>query len=246
MPFMTWSRTLPEILSRLGKYFFISTAAVYGTGEAAEISENVLPAPISWHEYGRNKLLAEQELGRFPHLSWIIVRPCVVYGPGDSHEPRASYFFQRIFHQVPLLIPGSSEVRNNDIYVADLAALLMSCLNISEKTVLNAAGIPFTWPEYLQTLAEVLRKPLPPCRFLGMSLLEFRQWKYCKKLQFYHNAFYEFVLKTDAAQALGWLPQYSLKLGLTATWEWLWENRRALFDQPQDRFEWEKKLFAGE
>lgn len=202
------------------RYIMVSTAAVYGAADSKDIGETTPPAPIPWHDYGRNKLLAEQELVRFPHLAWIIVRPCVVYGPGDTHEPRASYFFKRISHDLPLVIPGNESIQNNDVYVEDLAELLLMCLQMPPKTIVNAAGIAFTWPEYVRTLAEAMGKSMPSCKFLNLSLDNFRRSPYCHEIRFDHNAFYDFVLNTSLARKLGWLPRYSLRDGLANTWQW--------------------------
>lgn len=215
------------------RYILVSSASVYGPKDYREkISEDCPYIPTPWHDYAYNKWLAEQELAGFPQLSWIIVRPCVVYGPGDPHEPRVSHFFRRVLHQVPIIVPGKNDICNNYLYVDDLAELMALCLHAPERTVINAGGAEaFTWPHYLEIVAEVMERPLPPCRFLGMDLEEFRRWEYCKSLQFHHNAFYNFVVDIRRARDLGWEPKFSLRRGLSATWQWLnTEQNRELRD----------------
>ena len=208
------------------RYILVSTASVYGTTEGLAISEATPVTPLSWHDYGRNKWLTEQEVYRFPQLDPVIVRPCLVYGPYDPHEPRVSHFFVRIYHQVPIIIPGHSDAHNNYLYVGDLARLLCQALSFPSQTVVNAAGgETFTWPDYLATLATVMDKPLPPCHYLGMSLDDLRQWEHCHELPFHHNAFYDFALDIERAAALGWQPQVSLRQGLSDCWRWLQQER---------------------
>ncbi len=62
---------------------YVSSLAAGGpSAGATPIDEDVSPHPVS--AYGRSKLAGEAELLRAPAgLSWSIVRPPIVYGPGE-------------------------------------------------------------------------------------------------------------------------------------------------------------------
>ena len=217
---------IAELFQKPTRYIFLSTAAVYGELTSRNILETHPPNPIDWHDYGRNKSLAEQEILKFPHLHYTIIRPTIVYGPGDRQEPRASYFFRHFHTQIPILIPGKAEVLNNYIYVKDLGTLLLKSLEADSNIILNAGGPEiFNWPQYLKTLSEVMNQKLPPCEYKNLSLKEFRENKEYRKLQFHHNAFHDFVLNLDRAKSIGWTPNYFLEQGLKETWKWLKENK---------------------
>lgn len=220
--------TVGDTFTRPTRYIFVSSAAVYGTTNSRSIDENTPHAPLDWHDYGRNKWLAEQEIRRFRQLDTVIVRPGVVYGPNDPHEPRASYFFRKLYLGLPIAIPGRDDVANNYIYVDDLAELLCGCLTMPPGTIINAGGEMFTWPQYLDDLSHIMARR-SPCVYLGMSLAEFRHWTLCQELAFHHNAFHDFVLDTARAQHFGWRPRHSLQQGLQATWQWLqWQRTQKL------------------
>lgn len=227
------------------RYIMVSSIAVYGIPHTVTpLREDAPKTPIEWHDYGRNKLLTEQETENNSTFHWCIVRPATVYGPQDPHEPRASHFFYRIFQQIPLLIPGYPNVHNNYIYVDDLADLLFACLNAPATSILNVGGPSFTWIQYLQTLAKIMNSRLPPCKFLQLSLEQFRHWQHCKKLQFHHNAFYDLVLDSTRAQQLGWYPRHSLAQGLKKTWQWLRDSRLSKLVDKQPDLQWERELWS--
>ena len=227
------------------RYIYVSTAAVYGLPEPAQLlDEDTIPSPVTDHAYGCNKRLAEQALIQ-SSLSFVIVRPCVVYGPCDSQKQRAWYFFRRIQQNIPLLIPGRQEVKNNYIYVEDLADLLIQAIKFPSRTIVNAAGAEiFTWETYLHTLAKIMGTSLPPVRALAMTLKQFKNWQYARRLHFYHNAFSDFTLDISRAQNLGFNPGYSLAEGLKNTWNWL-QAGPEIFNTREESFELEKELFAS-
>lgn len=68
----------------VSRFVFVSSIAVYGRSVAAEaLDESTPPAPKD--PYGRSKLEAEQALARAAEghaMTWTVVRPPLVYGPG--------------------------------------------------------------------------------------------------------------------------------------------------------------------
>ncbi len=220
-------RTTFEIINNKDTlYIYVSSSAVYGSENSHSISEKTPPTPLEKHKYGENKKQAEKTLQSLTE-KYLIIRPSLVYGPYDSQKHLAYYFFQRIWQQVPLVIPGQLEVQNNFVFVRDLVELLFLSLDFSSwSRTINVGGPSFSWQKYLETLALVMQKELPPVICANLSLDEFKKSDYSKKLCFYHNSFYNFVLDTRLAQESGWQAQYSLNDGLSDTWHWLQQKER--------------------
>jgi nucleoside-diphosphate-sugar epimerase len=70
-------RTAPDAL-----FLAVSSQAAAGPSRAGRaVEEEDLPRPVSW--YGTSKREGEESVARDWPGPWIIVRPSVVYGPGD-------------------------------------------------------------------------------------------------------------------------------------------------------------------
>jgi nucleoside-diphosphate-sugar epimerase len=105
------ARNIREIL-------FTSSIAVYGPGER-EVDESVIPQPVS--DYGRSKLMAEQIHAQWqlaaPDRRLVVVRPGVVFGPGEhgnymrlAKALRSGYF----------VFPGRTDTVKSGGYVSEL------------------------------------------------------------------------------------------------------------------------------
>jgi len=64
----------------IGRFIEVSTAQVYDAGKKASGEEDKVKP---WTKLAKAKLAAEEEIKKINGLSWIIVRPAIVYGPGD-------------------------------------------------------------------------------------------------------------------------------------------------------------------
>ena len=112
------------------KIIFTSSVAVYGfatpnTDETGEIKP--------FNEYGRTKFLAEEvyrEWNKLPKNSLIIVRPTVIFGPGN----RGNVF--NLFKQIangPFIMVGSGENKKSMASVFNVAAFLDACIKSQQK-----------------------------------------------------------------------------------------------------------------
>jgi nucleoside-diphosphate-sugar epimerase len=97
---------------RLKKYVFVSSASVYEPTAAASRED----APLApWTAVAESMLRCERALAAVPGLPLVVLRPALVYGPGDfgSLMPRcvvaASY--QRAGERMELLWDGSAKLR---------------------------------------------------------------------------------------------------------------------------------------
>jgi len=97
---------------RLKKYVFVSSASVYEPTAAASRED----APLApWTAVAESMLRCERALAAVPGLPLVVLRPALVYGPGDfgSLMPRcvvaASY--QRAGERMELLWDGAAKLR---------------------------------------------------------------------------------------------------------------------------------------
>lgn len=113
---------LAKWAERMGvpRILFFSSISVYGRAELPT-TENSLTAPET--PYGMSKLLAEQELAHWRQRNDAtlgVVRPGVVFGPGDDGN------FSRLARAVRrgwFVFPGRTDTRKAAIYVKDLVEL---------------------------------------------------------------------------------------------------------------------------
>jgi len=65
---------------KVGKFIEVSTAQVYDSGKKASAEDDKVKP---WTKLAKAKLTAEEELRKIQGLNLVIVRPAIVYGPGD-------------------------------------------------------------------------------------------------------------------------------------------------------------------
>ena len=97
-----------------------SQAAVGPSRNGTPVREVDPPEPVSW--YGRSKLRGEQALARCHPGPWCIVRPSVVYGPGDIGLLQLFSIVARGL--APILAGGQRRVQL--LAAGDLAQLLFA------------------------------------------------------------------------------------------------------------------------
>jgi GlcNAc-P-P-Und epimerase len=112
------------------KLIFISTVAVYGF-PAGEIDET---APMNpFNDYGRSKLDAERAFlawaGRSADRSLTIVRPTVVFGPGNRGNV---YVLLKHIASGRSIVVGDGRNKKSMAYVANVADLLAHALKFEE------------------------------------------------------------------------------------------------------------------
>lgn len=144
--------------------------------------ESESPAPVS--AYGRSKLAGELAAARRAgDMEITIVRPPIVFGPGDRGVLQ---MFQPIAHSGLHVVPGWEDRRVSLIHVADLVALLLLAAEKGERLHPDGApgqGVYFVAAEHDPTYAElgqamaralgktratVVRMPGPLVRLAGL------------------------------------------------------------------------------
>lgn len=137
------------------RFVLVSSQSAAGPSrDGRPVAESDAPRPVSW--YGESKLEGERAVERVWKGSWTIVRPSVVYGPGDPGMLQLFALIARGW--APVLAGGSCRIQL--IWSGDLARVLVAA---AEDTALSgrrgfAAGPPVTTKE-LALYVGSLRRP---------------------------------------------------------------------------------------
>jgi len=170
---------------RAGRTLLIVVSSLAAAGPCAgdqPLMEGDSPAPVS--AYGRSKLAGELAAARRAgEMEITIVRPPIVFGPGDRGVLE---MFRPIAHSGLHVVPGSKERRVSLVHVADLVELLLLAAGKGERlrpdgapgqgTYFVAADHDPTYAELGQAIARALGKkratvvhmPGPLVRLVGL------------------------------------------------------------------------------
>ncbi len=216
--------------SSLKRLIHVSTTGVLGVTGDQPLSEDARPAPTNVYEDSKWKaeLLVRQAIqSGFPA---VIVRPGLVYGPGDLH---LLGFFKTIKRGLFRPI-GSQPAWLHPIYIDDMTAAIMLCSR-TEGAIGDCFHIagkkPVTIEELACEIAISLGKPQPSGRmpyalaraaaFIGDLLPP--KWKArapltSSRLDFLtHSRVYDI---SKAHRLLGFTPAVDLPIGLLQTIAW--------------------------
>jgi nucleoside-diphosphate-sugar epimerase len=155
------------------RFVHISSLAAAGPAPAsAPRSEADLANPIT--AYGRSKLEGERVLGGMSDLRWIVLRPGVVYGPGD----RALLPLFQMATRGLLPLVGRAHAAYTVIHVTDAARAIAAALDsdADREAIFVGHPRPVTVREILDavqgalgTRAAVVRVPMPIARVAAIA-----------------------------------------------------------------------------
>jgi GlcNAc-P-P-Und epimerase len=137
---------------------FTSSVSVYGH-TTFEVEEDYPPQPIN--DYGKSKLLAEQELLNWASdsegLALTIVRPTVIFGPGNRGNV---WNLLRQMSHGPFVMIGNGQNRKSVAYVENISAFLIQCLTAKVGThIFNYADKPdLSMTELTQLVGEQMNR----------------------------------------------------------------------------------------
>jgi nucleoside-diphosphate-sugar epimerase len=133
-----------------------SLAAVGPAGAGEEVTEATPPRPIT--AYGESKLAGEEALrAGAGDVSWVIIRPPVVYGPGDRDVLPLFRLARRGL--VPYAAPRGARI--GLIHADDLAALVIAAMDRAApgSVYMASDGRARSWPEIITAVAAAVGRP---------------------------------------------------------------------------------------
>jgi nucleoside-diphosphate-sugar epimerase len=206
---------------------FVSSIKVNGdTTTGRPLTESTPPAPSDPYSVSKSEgERALREVARATGLEGVVVRPCLVYGPGVKGN--LARLLGAIHRGLPLPF-GSIRNHRSLVGVENLCDLLERCAvhpRAAGETFLASDGTDVSTPELVRALASGMGRParlvsVPrPVLGFGAGLIGARAaWeRVCGSLQ---------VDSAKARAVLGWTPDPATEAGLRRTGAWYRETRR--------------------
>jgi dihydroflavonol-4-reductase len=134
----------------------ISSLAAAGPAPAtAPRTEDDAPSPRT--PYGRSKLEGERLVMATPGLRWIILRPAVVYGPGD----RAMLPVFKCAERGLLPLVGRQDAAYTFVHVSDVVRAIAAAITapVDSEIVFVGHPRPVTGREILETVRQLVGRP---------------------------------------------------------------------------------------
>ncbi len=229
-------RLLDWFSTTRGRHFILaSTPGVQGFGhKAAKESEPYAPRGI----YEQSKVLAEKKVRAHRFKAgqhWTIVRPDLVYGPGDTRRVK---LYRKIKNRQWIRI-GSGTSALRPTYVEDACEALALCA-LDERAygqTFNIAGPELvTADEFVDTIAKVLGVQCPPLRLpasVFMAVAEIFEWiaRRSAKQPLFTKSQVEFLSEDHATdiskinETLGFVPRTTFIDGMRATLRWALDEK---------------------
>ena len=148
----------------VARVVFVSSGAVYGQEiDDRAISEDTPVHPVSY--YGIAKYASEgllERVCRAKGISFVSVRPPLVYGPGDASSCYGPVVFVRTaLAGKPITLWGEGDELREFLYVGDLARIIHGLALQQADGVVNAVtGLSRTFRDIMSALETSLGKPL--------------------------------------------------------------------------------------
>lgn len=138
----------------VAKVIYISSDAVFAEG-LPPITEDTLPCPNDLYgimHLAREKML--EEVCAAQGIKLLILRPCAIYGPGDTHN---SYGPNRFIHSAlrdgAIRLFGNGEENRPHLFIDDFIDVLVESSRIAELT-----GVLHVIPETSYSFMEVAQE----------------------------------------------------------------------------------------
>lgn len=212
----TESLAREAVRSKVRRLIYISSIGAVASSSEAVIRPDTPADPDS--DYGKSKLAAEQILRQHLAVSatqLIIIRPPLIYGPGNVANMRRLILLVASGLPIPLALVKN---RRSLLFIGNLVSLFEKILThpgIPPWPILISDGEDLGTPELIRLLAEDMGRPtrLFPAPLSLMkavdSLLQTETFqKLCRSLYLDMRATQDFY---------GWSPPFSLREGLRQT-----------------------------
>lgn len=208
----------------VSNFVFMSTIKVNGektVGSFDQMTSSRKPEPKD--HYGRTKYQAEKLLESVTGMTRVVLRPPLVYGPGQKGN--LDLLCRTLLKRIPLPLHGIKNKRSF-IYVENLVGAVLAGLNRKtlECEIFTLADITVSTTELVLNLAENLHVRatlfhLPP------SVLKFLAA--CVNRRYLAERLVDSLVvnTTDAHSTLKWAPEFSFQEALYKTGKW-YRNER--------------------
>jgi nucleoside-diphosphate-sugar epimerase len=138
---------------------YISSDAVYADGISL-VQEASCASPASLHglmHLARERMLCHTLMNTGVPL--LILRPSLLYGPGDTHNSYGPNRFLRSAREgSKVVLFGNGEEKRDHVFVEDLSRLLGLCLTHRSEGVLNVAtGVSTSFFDVAEIITEMYR-----------------------------------------------------------------------------------------
>lgn len=140
---------------------YISSDAVYADDEYL-VRENSRCEPSGMYGLGhftRERMI--RDTCQKTNTPWLILRPTLVYGSGDTHNSYGPNRFARMAEQGKITLFGGGEEKRDHVHVEDVARLIGECLRYRAEGIANiATGASFSFMEVAKIAAGCYRQPV--------------------------------------------------------------------------------------
>ena len=148
---------------RPAQVVYISSDAVYDGRFSSLLNEESTCEPADL--YSLMHVARERILGQVCGAAKIplaIVRPCAIFGPGDTHNSYGpSRFVRTAKTEGKITLFGGGEEKRHHIYVGDVAALVQLCIFHRSTGVINAVtGTALSFAEIAESVAAAVGAPV--------------------------------------------------------------------------------------
>lgn len=145
---------------KIQNLIYISSDAVYSDTKK-KINEKSTTKPNSIH--GKMHLQREIMLKKYFKSHFCIIRPTLVYGPGDTHKGYGpNKFINLALKKKEISLFGNGEERRDHIYIDDLIHILNKCILRDAVGVVNAiTGKVISFLEIAKLTNKILKNNTP-------------------------------------------------------------------------------------
>jgi len=141
------------------RFVFVSSAEVYGEDlDDMSISEETQVAPTSYYGMAKytSELIIKKSLTDYPNTSFIVLRPALVFGPGEEESFYGpSGFMKAALQNEEILLWGDGSELREFVYIDDLISAFISLIfNKYEGHVNIVNGSSRSFKDILNAVSE--------------------------------------------------------------------------------------------
>ncbi len=198
---------IPLIKSKVRRYIFVSTVAVYDYEEAGKHKNDIKEdAPLKTYDesmigtpllqfYGNKKAECERILLEHEDLDAIILRPSIIFGKYNHYE-RIYYWMHRLERHSEAILPDGGTLLRNYTFVDDFARMILAAMDLkAHRKTYNATSFA---PIDMKSLLEKIRSlydnkleliDIPQSYLVADNKMEHRipMWSLSSNLRFVNN-----------------------------------------------------------